>query len=256
MSNNPYTALQHGGMLSNRTQTSDSRPQNHYVHSSDSHSSSRRSSLQQAATQSQQSAPPTAELSENHAWVRLTVDLPGVHSKDLDVAIHYGILTITGARQTLSVDGNVVLKKHKFSRRYAIDTDIVDVTKVSANLSLGVLTVKAPKRTRLQDRVKVDVTVGDRSLMSQDASGNFMNANANKNSVAAIAPVGSSAVTTAASEGTFESLGQSTLAANEPGQGKEHNVSVGQAPQMVRPDEETDSMATPSPDEDGSASKN
>jgi HSP20 family molecular chaperone IbpA len=56
-----------------------------------------------------------AELSENHEWMRLTVDLPGVQLKDLDVDINHGVLTIEGSRRTMSFDGSVCIKKQKIS---------------------------------------------------------------------------------------------------------------------------------------------
>lgn len=96
-----------------------------------------------------------AELSENNASLRLTVDLPGVFARDLEVAINHGVLTIQGVRKTMSVDGTVCIKKHKFSRRYAIDTNVVDVARVDANLSHGVLAIRAPKKSGSQ-HVRID----------------------------------------------------------------------------------------------------
>jgi HSP20 family protein len=139
---NPYSAMELG--------LNAQQPRQHAAHRA------QRQRLQQQQTAQTQPAP-TAELSENKHWVRLTVDLPGVLPKDLDVAIQHGVLTISGARKTMSVDNTVCLKKQKICRRYAIDTDIVDVSKVSANLSLGVLSVRAPKRAR-EDSMRVNVT--------------------------------------------------------------------------------------------------
>jgi HSP20 family molecular chaperone IbpA len=106
-----------------------------------------------------------AELSENSEWMRLTVDLPGVYLKDLAVNINQGILSIEGVRRTMSVDGCVCVKKQKISRRYAIDTDVIDVTKCTANLAFGVLTIRAPKNSK-PDRVRVDVTENEEEVMS------------------------------------------------------------------------------------------
>jgi HSP20 family protein len=114
--------------------------------------------------QSREKAPnPPAELSENYEWMRLTVDLPGVQLKDLDVDINHGVLTIEGVRRTMTVDGSVCVKKQKVSRRYAIDTDVVDMQKVSANLKFGVLTIKAPKKSK-PNRVRVAVTEDDEGV--------------------------------------------------------------------------------------------
>jgi HSP20 family molecular chaperone IbpA len=116
---------------------------------------------QESGAQSREKVPnPPAELSENYEWMRLTVDLPGVQLKDLDVNINHGVLTIEGVRRTMTVDGSVCVKKQKVSRRYAIDTDVVDMQKVAANLKFGVLTIKAPKKSK-PNRVRVAVTEED-----------------------------------------------------------------------------------------------
>jgi HSP20 family molecular chaperone IbpA len=107
----------------------------------------------------------SAELSENHEWMRLTLDLPGVQFKDVDVNVDHGVLTIEGSRRTMSVDGSVCVKKQKISRRYAIDTDVVDVHNATANLKFGVLTIKAPKKST-PNRVRVAVTENDEGLTS------------------------------------------------------------------------------------------
>jgi HSP20 family molecular chaperone IbpA len=116
---------------------------------------------QQPGVRGRENAPnPPAELSESYEWMRLTVDLPGVHLRDLDVNINHGVITIEGSRRTMSVDGSVCVKKQKVSRRYAIDTDVVDMQKVAANLKFGVLTIKAPKKSK-RNRGRVDVTEDD-----------------------------------------------------------------------------------------------
>jgi HSP20 family protein len=118
-----------------------------------------RKQQQQPGGQEKAASPP-AELSESNEWMRLAVDLPGVQLKDLEVNINHGVLTIEGSRQTMSVDGSVCVKKQKISRRYAIDGDVVDLNKASANLKFGVLTIKAPKKSK-PNRVRVDVTEDD-----------------------------------------------------------------------------------------------
>jgi HSP20 family molecular chaperone IbpA len=119
---------------------------------------------QQLGVRGREKAPSSAaELSENHEWMRLTLDLPGVQLKDLDVNINHGVLTIEGSRRTMSVDGSVCVKKQKISRHYAIDTDVVDVHSATANLKLGVLTIKAPIKSKPNRRL-LDVTENDGRL--------------------------------------------------------------------------------------------
>lgn len=89
-----------------------------------------------------------AELSENKDCLRLTIDLPGVLAKDLDVSLEQGVLTVKGCRRTMSVDGHICLKKQKFQRRYAIATHKVHVAALQAQLAHGVLTIRAPKKVQ------------------------------------------------------------------------------------------------------------
>ena len=113
---------------------------------------------QPAQQQAKNRAPqPTAELSENYDWMRLTVDLPGIANKDLTVTISHGVLTIDATRRTMDLNDFVCIKKQKVSRRYAIDTDVVNVENITATLKYGILTVKAPKKSKPQ-RVRVHVT--------------------------------------------------------------------------------------------------
>jgi HSP20 family molecular chaperone IbpA len=121
---------------------------------------------QQLGVRGRDKAPSSsAELSETHEWMRLTLDLPGVQLKDLDVNINHGVLTIDGSRRTMSVDGSVCVKKQNISRRYAIDTDVVDVHSATANIKFGVLTIKAPKKSK-PNRFLLDVTENDEGLTS------------------------------------------------------------------------------------------
>lgn len=100
----------------------------------------------------------TAELSENDKFLRLTMDLPGVFARDLEVDVSHGVLSIKGIRRTMSINHEVCLKKQKFMRRYGIDTDVVDVSAITANLALGVLTILAPKKKRAPTKLRIGVT--------------------------------------------------------------------------------------------------
>ena len=91
---------------------------------------------------------PSAELAENHRFVRLQLDLPGVMASDVEVDMTHNVLTVQGVRKIFSVDGSVCTKKYKFSCRYAIDTTVIDVPAIRATLAHGVLTVRAPKKKK------------------------------------------------------------------------------------------------------------
>jgi HSP20 family protein len=94
---------------------------------------------------------PNVDLSENRECIRVMVDLPGVLAKDIDVTIDNGVLCIEGSRKITDPSNDAVcIKKQRFIRRYAIDTDVVDCANATAVLSNGVMTFRAPKKARKQ----------------------------------------------------------------------------------------------------------
>lgn len=109
-----------------------------------------------------------AELAENSAGIRLTVDLPGVRPADLQVNIEDGVLTLQATRHTMSVDNSVCVKRQKIRRRYGLDTDVVDTTRVQATLEHGVLTIRAPKKQRHGNVVVVPVLEGQQDAINAE----------------------------------------------------------------------------------------
>jgi HSP20 family protein len=111
-------------------------------------------------SQQQEAAPVTMmsvlSMNEDDDSIRLSMDLPGVRAKDLEVSVQRGVLSIRGYRSVKGLDNRVV-KKQKLSRRFAVDTDVVDVTRASANLADGVLIICAPKKGK-PVTVKIPVT--------------------------------------------------------------------------------------------------
>jgi HSP20 family molecular chaperone IbpA len=92
-------------------------------------------------------APADEEVSEDATSIRICVDMPGVNFKDLKVHLRRnGVLEVRAIRRRLGLDGKTVVRKSKISRRYAIDDRTVNVSKISADLALGVLVITAPKK--------------------------------------------------------------------------------------------------------------
>jgi HSP20 family molecular chaperone IbpA len=115
---------------------------------------------------------PNVDLSENRGCIRVMVDLPGVLASDIDVTIDHGVLCIEGSRNIMDADDAVVVKKQKFTRRYAIDTDVVDCAGATAVLANGVLTFRAPKKERKLQVVRVPVVDGNLSSGGGSSSSN------------------------------------------------------------------------------------
>mmetsp|Transcript_17947 Transcript_17947/g.25314 ORF Transcript_17947/g.25314 Transcript_17947/m.25314 type:complete len:374 (-) Transcript_17947:61-1182(-) len=114
-------------------------------------------------------------FSESNNNICLSIDLPGVKSKDLNVVFENDTLYISASRhyyqgpQDQHAESSVL-------RRFAIDGTIVDTSNFKANLADGVLVVTAPKKAKEEDRV-VPITTNQDTLPAnekQDANENDM----------------------------------------------------------------------------------
>lgn len=84
-------------------------------------------------------------VQEDESSISLSMALPGVRPQDLDVSVGHGVLSINGCRIVRGMDGRI-RKRQRLSRRFAVDTDAVDVTKATVTVLDGVLIVYAPKK--------------------------------------------------------------------------------------------------------------
>ena len=92
---------------------------------------------------------PSADIVENDNEYLIKADLPEVKKEDIDIRVENGVLTLAGERRVeKSTDGE---KEHRretfygrFARSFSLPED-VDVDKISAECSDGVLKVHLPK---------------------------------------------------------------------------------------------------------------
>jgi len=90
---------------------------------------------------------PRVDLFETDAEIVLTCDLPGVKAEDVDLHFEKGILNLHGKvspRHQMSANVHQEYGVGDFRRTFSIPVK-VDATKLSAESSLGVLTVHLPK---------------------------------------------------------------------------------------------------------------
>jgi HSP20 family protein len=98
---------------------------------------------------------PNIEVSETDKEMKVTVELPGLEEKDVELELVNGVLAIKGEKKTETQD-----KDRLFSERYyghferRIPVEDVDEDKVSASFRNGVLTVTLPKTAQAQRQVK------------------------------------------------------------------------------------------------------
>ena len=104
---------------------------------------------------------PTLDISETDKEVDVTVDLPGMKPKDIDIKVTGNTLSIFGEHQEeeeKKEDGRTfhrVERRGSFARRIPLPCSI-DADKIDANYKDGVLSIALPKTEQAQSRkVKV-----------------------------------------------------------------------------------------------------
>ena len=99
---------------------------------------------------------PTFDVKETADAYVLAADLPGLDEKDLDVNVHNGVLTVSGARNSEDKkDGerySIVERRFgSFARSFALP-DLADDDKIEAKLDRGVLTLTIGKRAEAKPK--------------------------------------------------------------------------------------------------------
>jgi HSP20 family protein len=99
---------------------------------------------------------PTFEVKETgDSWV-IKADVPGVDEKDLDVAVHNGVLTVSGSRQAEDRKEGESFALYErqygsFTRSFALP-DMADGERIDAKLDTGVLTLTIAKKAEAKPR--------------------------------------------------------------------------------------------------------
>src|SRR5690242_18073834 len=99
---------------------------------------------------------PAFEVKETGDAFVLRADVPGVEEKDLDLAVHNGVLTVSGTRaaeERKEGETYAVYERQfgSFSRSFALP-DIADTDRIEAKLVAGVLTLTIAKKAEAKPR--------------------------------------------------------------------------------------------------------
>ena len=99
---------------------------------------------------------PAFEVKETNESFVLKADLPGVEEKDLDIAVHNGVLTVSGSRgseERKEGESYVLYERQygSFSRSFALP-EMADGERIEAALTNGVLTLTIAKRAEAKPR--------------------------------------------------------------------------------------------------------
>ena len=104
---------------------------------------------------------PRTDISETDEAMLVSVDLPGLDDKDVEVNVTDDMLTIRGEREEKAEkDGFTSQSRRSFHRMIPVPPG-VDAEKAEAEFKRGVLTVTLPKTAEAKARVKrIDVKSG------------------------------------------------------------------------------------------------
>jgi HSP20 family protein len=99
---------------------------------------------------------PAFEVKETNDSFVLKADIPGVDEKDLDVAVHNGVLTVSGSRQAEERKEGESFALYErqygsFTRSFALP-DMADGERIDAQLTNGVLTLSIAKKAEAKPR--------------------------------------------------------------------------------------------------------
>lgn len=94
---------------------------------------------------------PASDASADEAAYRITMELPGVEEKDIDITVNSGAVTVKGEKSASREEkGETWFFSERqygsFSRSFRLPDD-ADGEKVEAHLKDGVLSITLPKRT-------------------------------------------------------------------------------------------------------------
>ncbi len=104
---------------------------------------------------------PRADVGETEIGYALSLELPGVSNENINVEIHDGRLEISGEKKVEKNEDTSWLRVERttgaFKRVFEFSQP-VDLEKISANLTDGVLTVLVPKSEKAMPR-KIEINV-------------------------------------------------------------------------------------------------
>ena len=103
---------------------------------------------------SEQFITPVASVIEGGDVYMLNVEMPGVNKEGLEISVENNELTIIGRRSLSQIEGTLIHRESRlenFRRVFELDPSI-DMSKISARIDQGVLTLTLPKAEQVKPR--------------------------------------------------------------------------------------------------------
>jgi HSP20 family protein len=103
---------------------------------------------------SEQFITPVASVVEGGDAYMLNVEMPGVNKEGLEISVENNELTIIGRRSLPQIEATLIHRESRpenFRRAFELDPSI-DMSKISARMDQGVLTLTLPKAEQVKPR--------------------------------------------------------------------------------------------------------
>ena len=104
--------------------------------------------------QSEQFITPVASVIEGGDVYMLNVEMPGVNKEGMAISVENNELTIIGRRSLPQIEATLIHRESRpenFRRAFELDPSI-DLSKISARIDQGVLTLTLPKAEQVKPR--------------------------------------------------------------------------------------------------------
>lgn len=103
---------------------------------------------------SEQFMTPVASVTEGADVYMLNVEMPGVNKEGLEISVENNELTIIGRRSLSQIEGTLIHRESRpenFRRVFELDPSI-NMSKISARIDQGILTLTLPKAEQVKPR--------------------------------------------------------------------------------------------------------
>jgi len=105
---------------------------------------------------------PALDLYQTNDDVVAVVELPGMRKEDIELALHDGMLTISGERKEEKGEGDKAARTERFIGKFRRSISLptrVDANNVNASYKDGILTVTLPKAEEVKPKqIQVNVS--------------------------------------------------------------------------------------------------
>lgn len=111
-----------------------------------------------AREETRRSLVPASRVLEAEGTIQVRLEMPGVAKGDLEIQVEGTELTVIGKRQEPASHGTWLLRERRrgdFRKTFSVD-NTVDLDKVDAQLSNGILTLSLPIKEAAKPR-KIDI---------------------------------------------------------------------------------------------------